>query len=643
MKNLRTLENVNDLPLYLFHQGTNYNTYDFLGAHFVNDDGVKKVVFRTWAPNADAVSVVGDFNGWDERKNPMTRISEQGVWETKIEGLKEYDAYKFAIRRNGNLVLKADPYAFHSETPSGTASKLYELDGYKWKDGKYMSSRTTTYDKPMNVYEVHLGSWKRHEDGSYYTYLELADELVKYVVEMGYTHVEFMPIAEYPFDGSWGYQVTGYYSISSRYGTPKDFMKLVDAFHRHNIGVILDWVPAHFPKDLHGLYEFDGTPCYENQGWDRKEHKEWGTRIFDWGRNEVQSFLISNAIFLFDKYHIDGLRVDAVASMLYLDYNKKDGEWIRNVNGGNYNLEAIAFLQKLNVVVFSRFPYALMIAEESTAFPMVTKPTDVGGLGFNFKWNMGWMNDTLDYMSMDSVYRKWHHEKLTFSLCYAFSENFVLPFSHDEVVHGKRSLIGRMPGDYWQQFAQLRLLFGYQYGHPGKKLMFMGCEFGQFIEWNFGQSLDWLLLDYPKHREMQEYVRALNHFYKKNPPMYECDTGWDGFEWMQVDDRDQSILIFMRRDKQGNEILCAYNFTPVPHGDYRIGCDRAVALKELLNSDDPKFGGTGDWMNGYKRSRKEPWNAHEHTISLKLPPYGAVFLAVKDAPKRTSNKTKSKK
>jgi len=625
MKNLRTLENVNDLPLYLFHQGTNYNTYDFLGAHFVNDDGVKKVVFRTWAPNADAVSVVGDFNGWDERKNPMTRISEQGVWETKIEGLKEYDAYKFAIRRNGNLVLKADPYAFHSETPSGTASKLYELDGYKWKDGKYMSSRTTTYDKPMNVYEVHLGSWKRHEDGSYYTYLELADELVKYVVEMGYTHVEFMPIAEYPFDGSWGYQVTGYYSISSRYGTPKDFMKLVDAFHRHNIGVILDWVPAHFPKDLHGLYEFDGTPCYENQGWDRKEHKEWGTRIFDWGRNEVQSFLISNAIFLFDKYHIDGLRVDAVASMLYLDYNKKDGEWIRNVNGGNYNLEAIAFLQKLNVVVFSRFPYALMIAEESTAFPMVTKPTDVGGLGFNFKWNMGWMNDVLSYVSCDPFFRSSNHDKLTFSMFYAFSENFILPISHDEVVHGKKSLLDKMYGNIEEKFASFRAFNAYVYAHPGKKLTFMGNEYGQFKEWDYKEGLEFFMTDFENHKKLLNFNKHLNKIYKENSPLYEIEDSWDGFSWISANERDNNVISFKRRDKKGKTLIFIANFSGKDFNHYRLGVDQG-SYSVILDTDDVRYGGKGLLKRKKIKAAKKTAHSREYSVLIKLPRFSALYL-----------------
>ena len=432
-----------NLPLYLFHQGTNYRAYDYMGAHFEVVDGKNGVVFRTWAPNAQNVSVVGDFNNWNQSANIMSRISDGGVYETFIEGLSVYDNYKFAVTHNGNTVFKSDPYAFHTETPPCTASKLYQLEGYKWKDDEFIKNKSLPYDKPMNVYEVNLASWKKHDDGSYYSYRELAKDLVKYVKDCGYTHVEFMPITEYPFDGSWGYQVTGYFAISSRFGTPKDFMYLVDKFHKYGISVILDWVPAHFPKDEHGLYEFDGTACYENQGWDRKEHKTWGTRIFDWGRNEVQSFLVSSALFLFEKFHIDGLRVDAVASMLYLDYDRKPGEWIPNEFGGNYNLQAIEFLKKLNKAVFEKNPYALMIAEESTAYPMITKPIDDGGLGFNFKWNMGWMNDTLSYMSCDPYFRSSLHDRLTFSMTYAFSENYVLPISHDEVVHGKGRYLTR--------------------------------------------------------------------------------------------------------------------------------------------------------------------------------------------------------
>ncbi|MBR0026345.1 MAG: 1,4-alpha-glucan branching protein GlgB [Clostridia bacterium] len=632
---------LDNTELFFFNEGNSAYAYKSLGCHR-KKRGQKEVWrFAVWAPNARAVSVIGTFNNWNSYEHPMRPCGSTGVWELHIGTAHAGDLYKYAIvQPDGQMAYKADPYAVKAEKRPGTASVVYELTSYPWTDKDYYKKKKKIdpYHSPMSIYEVHLGSWKEGLN-----YREMAERLPEYVSDMGYTHIELMPLSEHPLDMSWGYQVTGYYAITSRYGSPEDLQYFVDCCHAKGLGVIMDWVPAHFPRDAHGLRRFDGTALYENPDDRRGEQPQWGTMLFDYGRTQVQSFLISNAVYFLKEYHIDALRVDAVSCMLYHDYGKENGEWLPNEYGGRENLDAIAFLRKLAQTVGREVPGSLLMAEESTSFPQVTAPPEAGGLGFNFKWNMGWMNDTLDYMSMDSVYRKWHHDKLTFSLYYAFSENFVLPFSHDEVVHGKRSLIGRMPGDYWQQFAQLRLLFGYQYGHPGKKLMFMGCEFGQFIEWNFNQSLDWLLLDYPKHREMQEYVRALNHFYKKNPPMYECDTGWDGFEWMQVDDRDQSIAIFTRKDKKGNEILCAYNFTPVPHGDYRIGSDRAVALKELLNSDDPKFGGTGDWMNGYKRSRKEPWNAREHTISLKLPPYGAVFLAVKDAPRRTSNKAKSKK
>ncbi|MBE7062123.1 MAG: 1,4-alpha-glucan branching protein GlgB, partial [Clostridiales bacterium] len=530
-------KNKNDLPLYLFHQGTNYNAYEYMGAHFSRKNGKSGVVFRVWAPNAERVSVVGDFNGWNENSNLMARISEGGVFELFIEGLKEYDTYKFAVTNYGKTVLKADPYAFHAETPSNTASKVYKINGYKWKDEEYIANRKAPYSEPVNIYEVNLASWKRHEDGRYYTYRELAKELVSYVKKMGYTHVEFMPVAEYPFDGSWGYQVTGYYAISSRFGTPKDFMRLVDAFHKEGIGVIVDWVPAHFPKDLHGLYEFDGTACYENQGWDRKENKGWGTRVFDWGRNEVQSFLISNAVFMFEKFHVDGLRVDAVASMLYLDYDKKPGEWIPNEFGGNYNLQAIEFFKKLNCAVFERFTNVLMIAEESTAFSMITKPTYLGGLGFNFKWNMGWMNDTLAYMECNPVFRSGCHEKLTFSMCYAFSENYVLPISHDEVVHGKKSLLDKMSGDNFDKFCSIRAFMLYQFAHPGKKLNFMGNEFGQYKEWNYKEGLEFFMLEYDLHKKLHEFNKKLNKFYKNTPSLYEIEDSWDGFEWISADER----------------------------------------------------------------------------------------------------------
>ncbi len=615
----------NELPIFLFHQGTNYSAYDFMGAHFAEKDGVKGVYFRTWAPKADSVSVVGDFNQWQDGANPMERISDGGIFETFIPDIKEYDTYKFAVVNGKNKVLKADPYAFHSETPSGTASKVYDLEGYEWKDGEYVNKKCTPYDKPMNIYEVNLASWKKHKDGGYYTYLELADELVNYVFDMGYTHVEFMPVSEYPFDGSWGYQVTGYYSITSRFGTPKDFMHLVDCFHKKGIGVIVDWVPAHFPKDQHGLFEFDGTPTYENQRWDRKEHKTWGTRIFDWGRNEVQSFLISNAVFMFEKFHIDGLRVDAVASMLYLDYDKKQGEWQPNEYGGNYDLQAIEFLKKLNTVVFSKFPCALMIAEESTAFPMITKPVDVGGLGFNFKWNMGWMNDVLSYMQCDPYFRSGNHNKMTFSMYYTFSENFVLPISHDEVVHGKKSLLDKMPGEITVKFSSLRAFLAYMFAHPGKKLSFMGSEFGQFKEWNYKEGIEFFMTKFELHKKLSEFNKSLNNIYKCTPALYEIEDSWAGFKWISPDERDNNVISFERMDKKGNVLAVISNFSGNDYKKYRLGLDSGT-YKIILNSDDKKFGGLGTLKGKTFRTVKKPAHGKKTSICIDLPKFTSVYF-----------------
>ena len=617
-----------NLPLYLFHQGTNYRAYDYMGAHFEVVDGKNGVVFRTWAPNAQNVSVVGDFNNWNQSANIMSRISDGGVYETFIEGLSVYDNYKFAVTHNGNTVFKSDPYAFHTETPPCTASKLYQLEGYKWKDDEFIKNKSLPYDKPMNVYEVNLASWKKHDDGSYYSYRELAKDLVKYVKDCGYTHVEFMPITEYPFDGSWGYQVTGYFAISSRFGTPKDFMYLVDKFHKYGISVILDWVPAHFPKDEHGLYEFDGTACYENQGWDRKEHKTWGTRIFDWGRNEVQSFLVSSALFLFEKFHIDGLRVDAVASMLYLDYDRKPGEWIPNEFGGNYNLQAIEFLKKLNKAVFEKNPYALMIAEESTAYPMITKPIDDGGLGFNFKWNMGWMNDTLSYMSCDPYFRSSLHDRLTFSMTYAFSENYVLPISHDEVVHGKRSLLDKMYGTIENKFSSLRAFWIYMFAHPGKKLNFMGNEYGQFKEWAYKEGLEFFMLDYPMHNKLFKFNKRLNKLYKNTPALFEIEDSWDGFKWVAVDERDNNVIAFTRKDKSGNEITAIINFSGYDFTKYRLGVEKGK-YKVILCSDDKRFGGLGRVKRKTIKSVKKTAHGYENSVSLTLPSFTGMYLIKK--------------
>ena len=616
-----------NLPLYLFHQGTNYRAYDFMGSHFDTVDGKKGVTFRVWAPKAQSVSVVGDFNGWNKDLNPMKRVSDGGVFETFIADLKVYDNYKYAVTSEKGTVLKADPYAFHSETPSETSSKIYDINGYKWKDEEYINKRNTTsvYSSPMNIYEVNAGSWKRNENGSYYSYRQLADTLVPYVKEMGYTHIEFMPLTEYPFDGSWGYQVTGYFAATSRFGTPFDLMYLIDKCHQNDISVILDWVPAHFPKDEYGLYEFDGHPCYENQGWDRMEHKGWGTRIFDWGRNEVQSFLISSAMFFFDKYHIDGLRVDAVASMLYLDYDRKPGEWIPNVNGGNYNLEAIAFFKKLNSTIFGNYPYALMIAEESTSFPMVTKPTNIGGLGFNYKWNMGWMNDILSYMQTDPYFRRDHHNELTFSMCYAFSENYILPISHDEVVHGKKSLLDKMPGNYEEKFMNMRAFLGYMYSHPGKKLLFMGSEYGQFREWAFEEGLEFFMTDYELHKKMQDYVKAINNIYKSQKPFYEIEDRWDGFEWILTHESAKNIISFLRRDKSGKEIVVVINFSGCTYNNFRLGVNPGT-YKIILNSDAKIFGGDGIiTKNTYKTSRISS-NGKNTSILLNIPKLSAIYL-----------------
>ena len=614
-----------DLPLYLFHQGTNYNAYDFMGAHKEIRDDREGVVFRVWAPRAEEVSVVGDFNDWNVDSARMSRISEGGVFEVFIEGIKEYGAYKFAVTHGKKTVLKADPYAFHAETPPKTASKIYDLSGYVWGDTDFIGKRSQPYDKPINIYEVNLASWKKHENGGYYTYAEYASELVDYVVAMGYTHIELMPVSEYPFDGSWGYQITGYYAVSSRFGTPHDFMYFVDCCHKKGLAVIVDWVPAHFPKDLHGLYEFDGTPCYENQGWDRQEHKAWGTRIFDWGRNEVQSFLISNAVFLFEKYHIDGLRVDAVASMLYLDYDRRPGEWIPNENGGNYNLQAIAFLQKLNSVVFGKYPYALMIAEESTAFPMITKPVDVGGLGFNFKWNMGWMNDVLSYMQCDPYFRSSNHNKITFSMFYAFSENFILPISHDEVVHGKKSLLDKMPGDIPEKFANLRAFTAYMYAHPGKKLSFMGNEFGQFKEWNYKEGLEFFMLGFENHAKLSEYNKTVNNIYKNTPALYTVEDSWDGFEWISADERDNNVISFIRKDRLGGETVVVINFSGNDYLKYRLGVNEGE-YKCVLCSDDLKFGGEGRVKRKSYKSVKRQAHGRKNSIMLCLPRFSALYL-----------------
>ena len=620
-----------DVPLHLFHHGENFKTYELMGAHPVTVNHKRGYVFRVWAPRAEQVSVIGEFNQWNEASHVMQRMIDGETFELFIPGLKQFDSYKYCITTtDGRKLYKADPYAFHSETPSTTtsnASKLYDLKGYSWTDKSYREKQKNIniYRAPMNVYEVNLLSWKRKEDGSYYTYRELATELVDYVAEMGYTHVEFMPVTEHPFDGSWGYQVTGYYAVTSRLGTPHDFMYLVDCFHNAGIGVILDWVPAHFPKDAFGLYEFDGEPLYEASQWDRMENKGWGTRRFDYGRNEVISFLISSAIFFFDKFHIDGLRVDAVASMLYLDYDKNPGEWVPNVYGENKNLEALALLRRLNEAVFSFFPNVLMIAEESTAWPMITKPTSVGGIGFNFKWNMGWMNDILSYIKLDPVYRMHHHSKLTFSMMYAFSENYVLPISHDEVVHGKASFIGKMPGDYWEKFAGVRSFLGYMMSHPGKKLNFMGMEFGQFKEWNYSEGIEFFLKQYPLHEKLSVMVKELNNLYKSTPALYEIDDSWAGFEWLAADDGDRNFIAYQRTDIKGETIVVLINFSGSDFKGYRLGLEQGK-YKLIFNSDAERYGGSGTMRKTIFNTEKTYSHGKEHSIQFDLPKLTCVYL-----------------
>ena len=610
------------------------NAYEYLGSFLTGD----RATFRVWAPAATAVSVVGNFNDWNTGANPMMRIAD-GVWETQIDGIKNFETYKYAITSpDGKVTLKSDPYARHFETAPANASKVYADDGYVWGDDEWktVQCEKDIMNSPVNIYEVHLGSWNRFADGNTYDYVTAAKEISKYVKKMGYTHIELMPLTEHPFEGSWGYQVTGYFAPTSRFGTPADFKKFVAIMHSAGIGVILDWVPAHFPKDEFGLYRFDGTPCYEYADDRKGEHKEWGTCVFDYGKVQVMNFLISSAVFWLKEYHIDGLRVDAVASMLYLDYGRNGGEWLPNSYGGREHLEAIELLRRVNEAAFSANPKVMMIAEESTAWPMVTKPACDGGLGFNFKWNMGWMNDMLRYMSLDPFFRKHNHDCLTFSFFYAFSENFVLPISHDEVVHGKCSLINKMPGEYSQKFDNLRAFYAYMMAHPGKKLLFMGQEFAQFIEWKYDSALDWLLLDYDAHKQMHEYVKDLNKFYLKNSQFWEIDYSWEGFSWISNDDYAQSIISFRRINRDGDEIICVCNFVPVDRHDYRIGVPVSGSYKKLFSSADEKYGGSGGVADAYK-SDDTAMHGYENSISLDIPALSVTYYKV---PKKRKNAKK---
>ena len=601
-----------------FSAGTCTNAYEYMGCHKTKSG----YIFRVWAPNAQNVNITGTFNDWNTENIPMNKL-DGGIWEAEVKNARVYDEYKFYIKRpDGTYVYKSDPYAFHSCTRPENSSKVYDINILKSKVKK--KPLKDVFKSPVNIYEVHLGSWMKHEDGNFLSYQDLTKKLVPYVKKMGYTHVEFMPVSEYPYDPSWGYQVTGYYAPTSRYGTPLDFKKLVDAFHAEGIGVILDWVGAHFPKDEYGLYEFDGTCLYEGSDTLMNEHKDWNTRIYNYGRYEVKSFLISNVIYWYDIFGIDGIRVDAVASMLYLDYGRKDGEWHPNVFGGNYNLDAINFLKQLNSSVFKFKPDALMIAEESTAFPMVTKPDFDGGLGFNYKWNMGWMNDMLRYMSADSLFRKNMHNDLTFSLTYAFSENFILPLSHDEVVYGKCSMIGKMFGEYNDKFDALRTFYGYMMAHPGKKLSFMGNEFAQFSEWDYSKQLEWFMLDYEKHSKMQQFVKNLNKFYLENPPLWENDSDWNGFSWICHDDRDNSVVSFVRRDLKGNEVIAVCNFCPNTREKYRIGVPGMGEYKPVFSSDNKKYGGKGTVLRKTK-SKKIPMHGYEQSIEIKIPALSTVY------------------
>lgn len=626
---------ITEFDQYLFGQGVHYEIYKKMGAHTAMKKGKKGVYFAVWAPDAKRVCLVGDFNGWDREANPMTRLDPLGIYELFVPNMKEGALYKYAVTgQDGNTILKSDPYGFSAELRPGTASKVASIEGFKWSDNRWIDTRTQSNFKkePMAIYEMHPGSWKKHapeneDDPGYYNFRELAPELTKYLKEMGYTHVELIGVAEHPFDGSWGYQVTGYYAPTSRYGTPKDFMYFINYLHKHKIGVILDWVPAHFPRDEHGLANFDGKPLYEYADPKKGEHPDWGTKIFDYGRNEVKNFLIANALYWLTEYHVDGLRIDAVASMLYLDYGKQDGQWVANQYGENKNLEAIEFFRHLNSIVHQRKPGTVMIAEESTAWPMVTGDPENGGLGFDFKWNMGWMNDFLEYQKCDPYFRKYNHNKMTFSMTYAYSENYILVISHDEVVHLKKSMLEKMPGNDEQKFANLKAAYAFMLGHPGKKLLFMGQEFGERREWSEERELDWPSLDDPKHRDLKDYVGQLLAMYNKYPALYGMDDTWDGFQWINANDGDRSIFSFVRYSpSKRNNLLFVINFTPVERPDYRVGVPKKKRYTKIFSTKAPEIGGVADTEPVIYQAKASECDGQPYSIDYPLPGYGvAVF------------------
>ena len=618
-----------EIDLHLFAEGQHWQIYEKLGAHVRKIGDTDGVYFAVWAPNAQRVSVVGDFNNWDGRVNPMRRLLGSGVWELFLPGTGEGAHYKFEIRtHSGALLLKSDPFAFFNQHGKSTSSLIYNLERYKWSDAAWMEQRRAKDwpRSPISIYEVHLGSWQRKADegNRQLSYLEFAETLLPYVLEMGYTHIEILPVAEHPFEGSWGYQVTNYYAPTSRFGTPDELRHFIDKCHQAGVGVIMDWVPAHFPKDAHALAEFDGTHLYEHMDPRQGEHQDWGTLIFNFGRNEVRNFLIGNALFWLDKYHIDGLRVDAVASMLYLDYSRQPGQWIPNAFGGRENLDAIYFLKRFNEVCYEKYPGIITIAEESTAWPGVSRPTYLGGLGFGFKWNMGWMHDFLQYMSLDPIYRRFHHGNITFSLLYAFQENFILVLSHDEVVYGKRSLLSKMPGDEWQKFANLRMFYAWMYGQPGKKLLFMGGEFGQWHEWNHDQSLDWHLTQLPRHDSLRRLVQHLNYIYKSEPALWQQDDSYEGFEWIDFHDADNSVVSFLRRSREGEIVIFVVNATPIVRHDYRLGVPVSGFYREIINTDAETYGGSNVGNYGGVQSENIAWMGREHSLFIHLPPLATL-------------------